>query len=238
MKKIQLFFLPFAGGSSVSFEKLFSLLESSIDIIPIEYAGRMSRRKEGYITEYDAFLNDVAFQINMKRIPGVPYAVLGYSLGSVLLYDLLSRKLIEGLPSYAFVCAKDIIQDKTEIQDYSGVEEDEFTREIVELGGIDKRILHNERFWKIYMQPIKADFSIWEKFVFKPGCIPCSASIIYSTADSSPKRILDWSELIDGKAEFYEIGDNHFFVFQHLEDVADIINYQLIMVLAAKNEIT
>ena len=44
--KIQLFLLPYAGGSSFSFMKLVHFLNPQIEAIPIEYAGRGRRKEE------------------------------------------------------------------------------------------------------------------------------------------------------------------------------------------------
>ena len=90
-KKIQLFLLPFAGGNSASFKRLTDLLDSHIEVISVEYAGRLSRYKEDYITDYEKFLEDVASYIHGRR-SDLPIAVLGYSLGSVLAFDLITKR--------------------------------------------------------------------------------------------------------------------------------------------------
>ncbi len=40
MKKLKLFCFPYAGGSSIVYEKWRKLLSPSIELIPIEYPGR------------------------------------------------------------------------------------------------------------------------------------------------------------------------------------------------------
>lgn len=42
-KQIQLFLVPFAGGNLYSFKNLDKHLDSRIDVVPIEYAGRGRR---------------------------------------------------------------------------------------------------------------------------------------------------------------------------------------------------
>ena len=81
--RMQLFLLPFAGGNSGSFKHMTELLDERIEAVSVEYAGRLGRHKEGYITDYGEFLEDTASYICGRR-SGLPIAVLGYSLGCLL----------------------------------------------------------------------------------------------------------------------------------------------------------
>lgn len=227
MKQLQLFLLPFAGGSSVSFKKLTALLDSRIESITIEYAGRMTRRGEPYIDNYECFLMDVAKQIYKQKKSEIPYAVFGYSLGSVLIYDLLSQNLLGGSPVHAFVCAKGSLFDRNKDKDDNERSENDFIQEIAMLGGTDERILKNERFHEIFLRPVKADFAVWEQYVYKEGKIPCDATAIYSEKDPAAYGVHDWSKIVEGSVCYYEMGSNHFFINQYWQRVAEIINEQL-----------
>jgi len=155
IKRIQLFLLPFAGGSSVSFNKLFPLLDTRIEPITIEYAGRATRRKEPFIMNYYDFISDVAEHINEYR-SNLPYSVLGYSLGSAVVYDLLSRRMIKGFPTHAFICARGSLLNNLSSQSFVGLPDNDFIFMMSKLGGIDERILKNKRFLDIYLRPIRA----------------------------------------------------------------------------------
>ena len=226
-KKIQLFLLPYAGGNSQSFKNIVPLIDERIEVVTIEYAGRMTRREEGYITEYNLFLQDVAKQIENVRKQNMPYAVLGYSLGSALLYDLLSKKFISGSPIHAFACAKGSLLKHTKSQKYIQYSEEDFLQEIIALGGIDDRIIQNERFLKIYMEPVKADYLIWSQYSFGQGIIPCDVTAIYSKEDSLSNDVKDWDKVVAGKTDYYEMGTSHFFINECWEEMADIVNRKL-----------
>lgn len=227
MKQLQLFLLPFAGGSSVSFKKLTALLDMRIEPITIEYAGRMTRRAEPYIDNYECFLMDVAKQIYKQKKFEIPYAVFGYSLGSVLIYDLLSQDMLGGNPVHVFICSKGSLIDRNKDKEYSECSENEFIQEIAMLGGTDERILKNKRFHEIFLMPAKADFAVWEQYVFKEGKIPCDATAIYSEKDPAAHGIHDWSKIVEGSVDYYEMGSNHFFINQYWQRVAEIINEHL-----------
>lgn len=226
---IQLFMLPYAGGDHASFNKILPYLNKNIEPVTIEYSGRGNRRKETFIKEYQKFLDDISVTINVLRRPDCPYALLGYSLGSAVAFDLLSKHRILGVPKHAFFCARGSLKVKTESQSYHLLSDTEFIKVIKDLGGIDDRILSNPRFLDIFMRPIKADYSIWGQYTHPDNNakIPCNMSIIYSPQDPLSDNIEDWCEMTEKESHFYEIGNNHFFILQHYKELADIINREL-----------
>ena len=221
-----MFLLPFAGGNANSFNKLLPLLDPRIEAVTIEYAGRETRRREGYINNYEAFLSDVADQISMRRSPEKDYALFGYSLGSALAYDLLARKLIEGVADHVFLCSMGGLVDRSEEADEEYSEED-FLSDIISLGGMDERILDNKRFLNIFMEPVKEDFKVWGSFTFKPGKIPCNVTAIYCRNDPAAEGVHEWSDLSTGVVDYYEMGENHFFIHKKYQEVAEIVNSHL-----------
>lgn len=225
-KKFQLFLLPFAGGSSASFNKLFPLLDDQIEPHTIEYSGRNTRRDERFIERYDDFVIDAAEQIK-SMIDDRDYAILGYSLGSAVAYEIVIKHLVGKALKHMFICARGSLTRCVDTRKYADMSDDEFLERMIELGGIDERILKNKRFLDIYLKPIRADYIIWGQYSFVPGMIPCDATAIYSQKDSASENIRDWEQLVDGKIDFCELGDNHFFIFEHWQETADIINSRL-----------
>ncbi len=228
MDGIQLFILPFAGGNSSSFDDMNSLVNAGIDPITVEYSGRLSRRKDGYILKYEEFLFDVVRFIT-KRRNGNPWALLGYSLGSVLTYDIARRALVDDMLQHAFICARGDLNSASISQGYAGLKDEEFTRKIVELGGFDERLLNDKRFLKIYMEPVQNDYAVWSDYVFCDDGrkIHCDATVIYSEKDPLCANIRAWDGLCDGIIDYYEMGENHFFIRDHYAEMAEIINSKL-----------
>lgn len=226
-KEVQLFVLPFAGGTASSFNKMADLLDDRIDMVPVEYVGHGKRSREGCIENYEYFLDDVASFISARRDSSISFAMFGYSMGSVLLYDLLSRRLVSGRPVYAFVCAKGSIMQKQYYENFNKLTNREFVEEIASLGGMDPRILRNERFLQIYMDLIKADYKVLGQFTYRPGKIPCCLTAVYGKADPASEGVGDWSRLSEGEVEYKEMGEGHFFIKKCWGEVADIVNVKL-----------
>lgn len=226
--KIQLFLLPYAGGSSFSFMKLVHFLNPQIEAIPIEYAGRGRRKEEQLIKNYDGFLLDVVKQIKEQRNEKIPFSVLGYSMGSALAFDICSQQLIDRNPLHIFFCAEGSLISDSKIRKYALLPYESFKEKIVRLGGLDERVLKDEVILNNYLNLIKSDFDILGQFVYKENAIICDASIIYSTKDSTCNDMEDWKKIIAGNVSFYQVGDNHFFVNQEYKRVANIVNHVLL----------
>ncbi|MCH1982915.1 thioesterase domain-containing protein [Ruminococcus sp. OA3] len=223
-KRIQLFLLPFAGGNSTSFRKLEKRLSPSIEFHTIEYAGRGTRKGENFITDYNEFLEDVSDVINEQRNQDVNYALFGYSLGSAVMYDLLSQKKISGFPTHAFACARGSLFRYTESQEFRELSDEQFADRMKELGGIDERIYSNKRFLSIFLREVRADYIIWGEYKYVEGKIPCDTTIIYSPQDKLSAGVEDWKCIVNGNVDYFELGSTHFFINDHWQEVADIVN--------------
>ena len=57
-KDLQLFILPYAGGSIASFKRLTDLISESVEVITVEYPGRGTRAKEPLANSIQDLLND------------------------------------------------------------------------------------------------------------------------------------------------------------------------------------
>ncbi len=226
-KMIQLFILPFAGGNASAFDKLIPCIDKRIETMVLEYAGHGNRKRESFYQDYQSMLADVEKQISGNQVH-LPYSILGYSMGGNLAFDLISRNTMEKKPVHVFICARDAVYQKGLSYSYHLLSDEDFSKKMISLGGIDKRIAANPKFLSIYMKPIREDYRLLSQFQYKEGSmIPCDTTVIYSKQDMPYERVKGWSRLSKGMVDFYEIGDNHFFIFEDYKKIADIINKKL-----------
>lgn len=54
--------------------------------------------------------------------------------------------------------------------------------------------------------------------------INVDTTFFYCEKDTTFADVLKWNELIDGLFDFHELGENHFFINQHYEEIARVIN--------------
>lgn len=154
-KKIQLFLLPFAGGSSLSFMRLNRFLDKSVEAITIEYPGRGKRSNEEFIEDYDSFVKDIEHAIIKKRNVELPFAILGYSMGSAIAYDLIRGGKFDQSARCGIFCAEGGLMSPNPARRYGECCYQDFLDKMLSLGGIDERLLANEEALMSYLHIIK-----------------------------------------------------------------------------------
>lgn len=223
----QLLIFPFAGGSSNAFKKTSSLLDRTIEVIAFDYPGRGRRRQEHVAQSYADLLYDARVQIRQRCASEKPIAALGYSLGAVVLYDLLPWLEESYFVAHTFFCARASLDQADETKTYAFLPESDFRSKMTKLGGIDRELLADERFSKLHFDSIRSDYLLWAQHSFERRDIRSSASILYSERDTPFQTVSGWRKLIQGHVSFFELGTNHFFINECPERVADVINAEI-----------
>jgi len=90
-QKINLFCIPFAGGSYYAYKNFENHVADFINVVPIDIPGRGRRWGKPLLTSMHDMAEDVYQQIKEKL--DEPFAVYGHSMGSTVGY-LLAEKLI------------------------------------------------------------------------------------------------------------------------------------------------
>lgn len=223
--KLQLFLFPFAGGGKTAFNRLIANLDKQIEAVTIEYSGRGERINDGYITDYQEFMNDVVAQVNNYRNQNLPYAVLGYSMGTAIAYELAANDYGWETPIHAFFCARACLRD----ENLERIPDEEIIKYTVKLGGIDEKVLDNENLKNMIIHPLKEDYQIYFSYKYSKGNKPltCPITVFYCEKDTPFSTVKNWSEMTSNNTKFYEFGNNHFFILGHYREMADLINSEL-----------
>ncbi|MCQ2515552.1 MAG: thioesterase domain-containing protein [Saccharofermentans sp.] len=227
-KRIQLFLLPFAGGSSLSFMRLTRFLDPSIEAITIEYSGRGTRRDENCIADYWMFVNDVVLQIKKNRNTSIPYAILGYSMGSVIEYDILRNCDFDQGPKHCFFCAEGGLIEPSKVRQISELDDNDFLGIIRSLGGIDDRLFCNKDAFDEYLDLIRNDFNILRQFKYDGGQINHDITVIYGDNDGTCVNMDDWEKVTTASVELVVVEGNHFFINQRYKEIAQMINEKIV----------
>lgn len=234
-KRMQLFCIPFAGGSKSAFKELALHIDEVIDVVLLEYPGHDSRINEKFCETIQDLKTDISEQIGNSRKLGIPFSILGYSMGSIVAYELLSdifnSEGYSDVPVHVFLCANEALSNYKPRVDFEKMTPEEVQATLVSMGGIDERILKNPRFLKVFLRPVEADYRALSAYRFIVGrknpAVDCS--IFYSKNDTSFEQVKNWTQLFDGDVDFYEFGDNHFFIQSVAERMANEINRLLLI---------
>lgn len=98
-----------------------------------------------YIGVIDEAVIDV-FSIIKDELDNWDYAFMGYSMGTLIAYELISKIKKEGIkgPEHAFLCAKEPPHIKSKEENLHKMPNNEFIKEIIKLGGTPNELLEEK----------------------------------------------------------------------------------------------
>lgn len=224
---MNIYCFPYAGGSSFMYSELRKKLSGSHKIIPMEYPGHGVRMGEELIDSPDQIIDDMFNQICMKD-NGAPFALLGYSLGSkllFLLYDKYRDNAIFRRLKAVFFCASALLEKEKGI-DYSALNDDELMDYVLNLGGSKIESEEDYENYRLFLPIIRNDFILYEKAKERImneeyRLIDKNTYILYS---SDEDNIDSYDKFCVEPPEYGYFSDGHFFIHSHCDEMAVFIN--------------
>lgn len=229
-KNMKLICLPYAGGSSQALKnKLGKFLDSSIEIVLIELPGRGSRFGEKLISEFNELIEDLMQKVLLEISDGMDYALLGYSMGSriiyVLYYEIVKRKVKK--PKTMFFCSA--IPPKIPYV-RKKLDRESIIQEMKRLGGTDSEVLSNAQLMDIFTTVMRADMYALYSYVHIENKEKIQVPIVvqYGSYDGDViDSVKKWADYAEDSCEFYEYDDGHFFINRYNKEMAEVINAKL-----------
>ncbi|MBC2578803.1 thioesterase II family protein [Clostridium sp. DJ247] len=230
MKKVKLFCIPHAGGSAAVYSKWKKYINPSIEICPIELAGRGKRFNENLYNNINEIVEDI-YEI-IKNNLQTDYAFFGHSMGSLIAYELTYHimKLKNKSPKHIFFSGKKaphIMYKNRLIHTLSDIE---FKNRILEFSGTPKEVFENRDMLNIFAPILRADLGIFEtyKYVEKHCKLDCNITIINGKNDDlTINDISGWKQHTSKSCSIYLFNGGHFYLNENLEALISIINTTL-----------
>ena len=229
MKK-QLFCLPYTGGNAASFDTLKPYLSNDTELISIEYAGHGIRLSEPFYSSFDEMVKDSADRINMM-ITSDEIALFGYSMGSIVAYEILKNNYLDVKPAKLFLASHEAPGEIWRSRAYPSLSDNELFDVLTSFGGLkeqDRSMLDSKYFRMMLFDIIRADYSLMSGYRYNEAEKPDTpALLMFSDNDLPRSEAYKWSNYLSGDIEYFEIGENHFFINSMPERVAELINNRL-----------
>ncbi len=229
MRKVKLFCLPYAGGSAAIYYRWKKYLDSNIEVVPVEIAGRGRRMSESF---YDSMLNavDDVFNIIKPIIRNCDYAFYGHSMGTIIAFELC-RKIMgenERQPLHLFVSGRYPPSTRREEKYLSRLPDNVFLEEICKLGGTSTELVVNKELCEIFVPILKADYRIIEeyKYINSDKKFNYGITVFNGKGDSevSYDEVKEWGQHTLLQNPIHEFEGNHFFINDKIVEITKIIN--------------
>lgn len=227
-KEIRLFCFTFAGGTASFFDQLDPYVPPEMELVKLEYPGHGNRRKEPLCQGFSELGGDLYETIREHNADGMPYALLGYSMGTIAAVEVLVKILKEGElapPVHVFLAAHEP-HTKRELEDFCSGELDDLVRErTIRFGGIPEKLIHNSSFWRVYLPVYRADYGMIGSYDFDRLDIgfDIPATVFYSETDTPRVEMEKWKKIFTGECSFIRYEGNHFFIREHTGEMAEVI---------------
>lgn len=226
------FFLPNAGGSEGVFSSIERELPQGVQFIAMEYAGHGKRISEPFSPTIDSLADDMYALICDKLKYDEAYALFGYSMGCIVLIEVL-RRILERkeirLPIRLFVAAHAI-----NLSPYPNIEIDINSIEAIKeyttrFGGVPDDLSDNSFFWRLYLPIFSSDYALIQSYNYRDRLFQTDlpTDMLYSQQDTPFSAVRNWI-LFAPKITFHEYPGGHFFAIENDKKIAALICSRLV----------
>lgn len=232
---INVFCLPFAGGSRYSYNILFKYA-TSLKWIPLEYPGRGARVREEPMKDLNAIVRDIFGQI--KGNLNTPYVFYGHSMGAMVAF-LLTKEIERNslpMPLHLFLTGRGGPSIKDNEPPRYLLPKDQFAQKLRELGGSPEEILNSTMLMEFYEPILRADFEALETYQYEsttPVDVPISVTIGLEERVSYDEA-LAWQLETFYPIEVKQFPGKHFFILDYPMEVVKTIVTPLLSLYSHK----
>lgn len=230
-ERVNLFCLPYAGGSAYSYKGFLKSAPNFLEIIFLELPGRGNRAKEPLLKSLGQMVDDLMSQIKSKIEE--PYAIYGHSMGALLGYLLTKHSIKAGYrpPLHLFFtgCSGPSVNDIDRGRHL--LPQDQFIEKLRELDGSPEEILSDPILMAYFEPIIRADFEAVDNYVYEEtepfSNMPITV-INGLNERATYEHGLAWQKETTEKIDFRQFPGKHFFIYDYQHELMKIITNKLI----------
>lgn len=217
--KIKVYALSCAGGNSMLFNGIVRHNNDNVEIVPIELSGHGRRMGETFYNDFQEALDDVYSKI-CNDVKNDKYAIMGYSMGGVLAYEVCCMIDRNGrkLPDHMFIASMRTPESVSVFNRVGGIlNDEELLQFVVDLGGIPEALIDNSAFYKVFFPIIKSDFLLLNRYkVSEIRKFDTGITVLYGDEDNYVKEYIQgWSQYTNKYFDVIPYKGGHFFINDH-----------------------
>jgi pyochelin biosynthesis protein PchC len=226
--EVRLVCFPHVGGSASFYFPLSAKLSPAVEVVAIQYPGRLDRLAEANIDNLPE-LADAIFPI-LHPMADRPLALFGHSMGAALAYEVALR--LEGHsspPVRLFVSGR---RAPSRYRDEMVHQRDDqgIVAELRRLSGTDLSLLDDPATLKMILPSIRSDYKATETYRHTPGrSVTCPIVVLVGDGDS--KVTMDeakaWAEHGTGPFDLRTFPGGHFYLVDQNEALARMLTDDL-----------
>ena len=232
--RIRVLCFPHAGGGASAFAAWQTRFPRGIEICPVQYPGRETRRGEPLCGDMADLVQALAD--DLEGLWREPCAFLGHSFGALVAFELARAILRQGhQPLRLFLSGMraPYLPPRPAIH---ALPDAPFVEKLREFDGMPDELLHNTELMELALPIIRSDFRALEMHRYSPGGpLPVSISVFGGLHDRTVPvpDLLAWSSLTSKAFRSRFFSGDHFFLYQSVEKIAGYVAADLAASAAA-----
>lgn len=218
--------VPFAGGSASAFKSWARGLPDDIDLLAVQMPGRASRNRELLLENVEEIVEGLHTEVSQYL--DRPYVLLGYSLGSLIAYELAHRIQAhdQRQPERLVVLASNAPHVSVPVADLYSLSDSDFIEHMqTQFGGIPSVVLENPELRAMLVPILRADMMILKNYQFDTNRPRLKIPLSAFSGDGDPRVTANglerWREVTDAPSQIEQFKGPHFFVDANPEKFFD-----------------
>jgi len=206
-------------------------LYPSIELVPLELAGRGRRFLDPSYRDLDEAVDDI-YQMIIGQVGHYSYSIYGHSMGALLAFECAHRLRIKNqrMPEVLFLSGKNPPHRKGDKLRHL-LSDEEFRQEIFSLGGTSREVMEQKDMFDIFLPTLRADFRMVETHETQKSYekLGCKIIVLHGSRDehASPSTVAEWSMYTEKEFHSFSFEGDHFFIHSQKGTVIGLINETL-----------
>lgn len=226
---LHVFAFPYAGGSINSLRPLGDEIDPDINLHIASLPGRGPRFSETPCADINELVESMANSIEQTKPK--QFVLYGHSMGGIMAFEVACKLRQRGsVKPEAFVVSgvrAPHLFGKPEDEHKHHLPREAFIDYLRELDGTPAEILEHPELLELMLPSLRADFKICDIYTYHdapPLNIPIHALFGTEDHDVGKEGMLAWSEHTRAPFTFTEFSGDHFFLNDHWDGIAGILN--------------
>lgn len=226
---MNLFCLPYAGGSAKVIFNSWQKFLPVIKVIPLELAGHGTRMSEPFHDSIEAVIADIMATI-APSLSTEPYAIFGHSMGSLLAYELTKAISTAGLPPplTLYVSGRRPPHNCPSLRNMHRMSDDLLLQEMKNMGGTPQGFFAVKELVNAFLPVFRNDYRNIELYQCAMPIHATSADIVFFHSDGDKAvagpEVNEWQQYTTATFTRKNFSGGHFFINDNREEICNIIS--------------